>query len=725
MSVLFILLLGAVVLLLGARFYARLIARVLGERADRPTPAMLINDGRDYVPTRTPVVFAHHYASIAGAGPIIGPVLALYYGWGPAVLWILLGGVFFGAVHDYVATHIAVREGGKNLAVVARRYIGRGAFLMMLVLLVALLVLVCAAFLDLSATALTSKVGLGDLGLTTEQSPFRVVDDVYFALPPEQAAAPTPSEDELRQRLREQFALRGRALSDAAALAVVAQGTRWQLSDGQYRYLIERKDDQLVVYEQKAVIGGIASTSVVVITLFSPLLGLLYLKRKTPVWICSLLAVAICALSIWIGLRHPIDLRGLAAAAPFGWEAQQWWKFFLSAYVLISAGLPVWLFLQSRDFINVHILYVGMGCLVVALLTAALRGGGQAAGQTAIPFSNLTQATARLGPVWPVLFVTIACGAVSGFHSLCAGGTTCKQLRSETAARQVGYYAMLLESFLALCVVAAMLVGLSLANYRFYCYPAVDKGNAVLTFAMAVGHSVHSGLGLPVAVGALGGMLLLEGFLVTTLDTAIRLTRYMIEEAWATFFGRYDVFAGRAGHPTPAEAEQQRGAVELTGTGGLSIERPDLDAGQPARPLPTRGAFKLLLRLLGYYWVNSGIAVGLMLLLGWGKGYTILWRIFGSSNQLLAALTLVVATCWLVAKRRPVWYTLIPAMFMLITSLWMLLRELIWKFLPGWPDTAPLAVTAIVVIMVAVGIVVAALRRWARRPLPAAACADG
>ncbi|MCK5269781.1 MAG: carbon starvation protein A, partial [Sedimentisphaerales bacterium] len=149
MIVLAIMLMASLVLLAGARFYAPLIGRVLGEQPERITPAVAVNDGRDYVPTHTAVVFAHHYASIAGAGPIIGPVLAILYGWGPALLWILVGGVLLGAVHDYVATFVTMREGGKNLTIVARRYIGPGSFIMMLVILVAILVLVCAAFLDL------------------------------------------------------------------------------------------------------------------------------------------------------------------------------------------------------------------------------------------------------------------------------------------------------------------------------------------------------------------------------------------------------------------------------------------------------------------------------------------------------------------------------------------------------------------------------------------------
>ncbi len=628
MIVLLIMLAASVVLFLGGRFYAPVIARVLGERADRITPAVAINDGRDYVPTRTPVVFAHHYASIAGAGPIIGPVVAILYGWGPALLWILLGGVFLGAVHDFAATHIAVREGGKNLTVIARRYIGPGAFVMLLILLVALLALVCAAFLDLSATALTSKVSVVTLQLDPTQKLFRVV-----------------------------------------------QG--------------------------EAIIGGIASTSVIVITACSPLIGFLYLKRKWPVWVCSMLAIVICAISILIGLHLPMAVKPLT------------WKLMISGYVLISAGVPVWLFLQSRDFINVHILYVGIVFLIAALVAAALRGGGQTAHAAGIPMNNWSAGSEQLGPGWPVMFVLIACGAVSGFHSLCAGGTTCKQLSSETAARKVGYYGMLLESFLAVCVVCCLIVGLTLKGYQGYCHPEGIKGNPVLTFAMGVGHTAHVGLGLPIASGALGAMLLLEGFLVTTLDTAIRLTRYMIEEGWATFFGRYDVFAAAAQRRAEPVEACQGDAAQVADTVGLSTGKPAPLDDAPGKPaIVTSGLRRWGLTTLRHYWVNSGIAVGLMLLLGLGNGYEVVWKIFGSSNQLLAALALLVATCWLIAHGRPIWYTLLPTLFMLITAITMMVRLLRVNYLPGWPGTAALAITDVLVLAMSFGIIVLAVRRW-------------
>jgi carbon starvation protein len=671
MTVLAVVVLGGLALLLAGRFYAPVIGRVLGERPDRMTPAVAKNDGRDYVPTRTPVVFAHHYASIAGAGPIIGPVIAIYFGWLPAVIWIVLGGIFLGSVHDYTATHIAVREGGKNLTVVARRYIGPTAFLLLLFLLIAMLLLVCAAFLDLSAKALTSKVELEHLGLGADQTLFRVENG-------------------------------------------------------------------------KAIIGGIASMSVVVITLMSPLVGYLYLKRKVSVWLCSLLAIGICTVSIFVGLQLPIAVSGLT------------WKLAIGAYVLIAAGLPVWLFLQSRDFINVHLLYVGILLLMVSLIAAALRGGGASATPEAIPMSNWANASAHFGPGWPVLFVTIACGAVSGFHSLCAGGTTCKQINNEMGARRVGCYAMLLESFLALCVVGCLMVGLSLTGYQHHCHPEVGKGNAILTFAIAVGNTVHLGLGLPVAAGTLGAMLLLEGFLVTTLDTAIRLTRYMIEEGWATFFGKYDVFAEHlkdaqpsspattsqaatlrsdaawaetiSATDSPAAPELSRTtrttesahSVEIAGAGGLTAERPVLRETRdlPAEPIPTSGAFRFLLLTLRHYWVNSGIAVGLTLLIALGVGYNKIWPVFGAANQLLAAIALLVASCWLATRRRAVVYTLLPALFMLVTSLWMLIRSLVidvnrWLHPEvGGAPNMPLLVTEVLVVLLAVGLLVLTTKRW-------------
>jgi len=317
------------------------------------------------------------------------------------------------------------------------------------------------------------------------------------------------------------------------------------------------------------------------------------------------------------------------------------------------------------------------------------------------------------------MFITIACGAVSGFHSLCAGGTTCKQLANEQAARKVGYWAMLLESFLAVCVVCCLIVGLSLGTYKSYCYPAAGSGNAVLTFAMAVGHTVHLGLGLPVAAGALGAMLLLEGFLVTTLDTAIRLTRYMIEEGWGMFFGRYDVFA-RPVEATGVLAEGSGSSsprIEPVGAGGLAVsESPVRYAKSATVAIPTKGVKRAVLQFLQFYWVNSGIAVGLMLLLGLTNGYSVVWKIFGSANQLLAALALWVGTIWLMSKGRQYWFAMVPAVFMFITSMTMLVRLLVKNYIPGWQagrtGMAALLIADAIVLSMTVGILLVTLKNW-------------
>ncbi len=595
MLILLILLAAGVVLIGGGRFYSRFLARSIGEDVSRMTPAVAKADGRDFVPTPTPVVFAHHFASIAGAGPIVGPVLAVVYGWLPAVLWVLLGGVLIGAVHDYLATYIATREGGQSIATITRRILGKDAFVAMTLFLVVLLALVCAAFLNFSATALTSMLPFDRLELRLDQSVFRVEGG-------------------------------------------------------------------------KVVIGGIASMSVIIITAVAPLLGWLYLKKRLPVWICSLLAIAICAVSITVGLFHPVafpqqtELFGLSIAGT------QIWILILSAYVLVAAGLPVWVFLQSRDFINVHILYVGMAVLLVTLLVGGVRGGLPDEPLEAV---NIQQGAEVLGPFWPGMFIVIACGAVSGFHSLCAGGTTCKQLTSERAARRIGYNGMLLESFLAVCVIAALMLGAGKMDYIADVHPELlsieGTSNAVLGFAMALGNAGKLAFGAPIAVGALAGMVLLEGFLVTTLDTAIRLTRYLIEEIWRTFFGQYDVYA------PPVAAQEAgdwgRGDATPAGAEGLPIAPPGAPSeSEPAFPKATTGPLRAFLKLTRQYWFNSGLAVALTLAFALSGGQRALWDIFATSNQLLAAMVLSLAALWLLRNGRRFWFALIPAIFMLATT---------------------------------------------------------
>ena len=641
MTVLWIMLIAVVVLSVGGSVYSRFIARSVGEDPSRATPAMIKPDGRDFVPTPTPIVFAHHFASIAGAGPIIGPVIAIIYGWLPALLWVLLGGIFIGAVHDYLATYMTTREGGQSVATIARRILGKDVFIAFTIMLVVMLALVCAAFLNASATALTSMLPFSRIDLPKDQTLFRVVGE-------------------------------------------------------------------------KVVIGGIASMSVIVITVVAPVLGWCYIKKKVSVWKCSLLAIGICTASIATGIFFPIhfpekmQILGLSLTGP------GLWKLILSGYVLLAAGVPVWIFLQSRDFINVHILYVGMAMLLLTLIVAGARGAGV---EDPIPAINFAQGAAAKGPPWPMLFILIACGAVSGFHSLCAGGTTCKQIKSEPAARRIGYYGMLLESFLAVCIIAVLMVGTSRSHYITDVHPSLlglsGKANPILGFAMAVGNAGRLAWGVPVAVGALAGMVLLEGFLITTLDTAIRLTRYLLEEVWRTLFDGFDVFSAPVAQGE-VQAQWPAGERVPAGSDGIPVA-PDLSESPPAAtpPRTTTGLFRAVLMLMRAYWFNSGIAVVLMLGFALGGGVGALWGIFATSNQLLAALVLSLASLWLLRKGKRFMFALIPAVAMLVTTsaaLILLLR----KYSSSEQFNGTLLAADLVIMLITGYLLIAGIREAAR-----------
>ena len=550
-------------------FYVKLISKFIGINPQQITPAVKINDGRDYVPTATPVVFAHHFASIAGAGPIIGPVIALIYGWGPAWLWILVGGIFFGAVHDFTALFVSVRENGKSIAEVARKCLGTAGFIMVISFTIVMLILVNATFLNASSTALTSVIDRIQLGLDKDQIFFRWADET----------------------------------------------------------------------KKNVVIGGIASMSVIVITSFAPLIGYFYIKKRISVVKCSVFAILICVVSVVVGFFIPVSLNPLH------------WMIIISLYTIIAAGVPVWIFLQSRDFINVHLLYIGMGLLFIGIVSCSINGI-----EIHFPANNVQEGISKVGFIWPGLFITIACGAISGFHALCAGGTTSKQIKSETATYKIGYYGMLLESFLALCVIITVIIGINIFQYKELVLPVENskfQSNPILAFALALGHTLNTGLGLPVSFGILFGMLLLEGFIVTSLDTAVRLNRYLFEELWRVIFK----------HPP---------------------------------------------KLLCHYWVNSGLATGLMFGLAYTNTVNTLWSIFGTTNQLLAALTLIIVSFWLLSKKKRIWFTTIPAIFMIVTTITMLFVLLVTRFIPQGNVT--LIIADLVLLGLSSGIVIISIK---------------
>jgi len=575
MNILIFLLIGVGFFIIASHFYGGALERFLGVDEKRPTPAVAINDGRDYVPTKTHVLFAHHFSAIAGAGPILGPTMALLYGFVPAWLWIILGGVFIGAVHDFTALFVSMREQGKSMAEIARKTLGQKGFILFIFFTLVMVLLVTSAFLSATAISLTSKWPIEKLGLSPDQTLLRVV--------------PGPKGESL------------------------------------------------------GVIGGIASTSVIVITLFSPILGYLIYRKGMRVGIAYPLAAAVCIGSVILGVYEPVVLK------------PEIWMVILSIYVLFAAGVPVWVILQPRDFINVQILYAGVIGMALALLVSGASGL-----RISIPAFNVQEGVRTLGYLWPMLFITIACGAVSGFHALVATGTTTKQIRSERDARRIGYNAMLLESTLSLCVILALGSSLLFSDYRDIVWPAdpAVKSNPILAFSLAIGSLLRSSFSIPPAFGAIFGILLVEGFVITTLDAAVRINRYLFEELWNI------VFKGRI----------------------------------PA--------------LLRHYWFNSGLAVILMFILAFFNAFSTLWPIFGTGNQLLAALSLIAISVWLTNAGKSAVFTLLPAIFMVVTTM----ASLVILFQAYLEKGMRMLMTADVVLLVmSLGVVAIAVRTYILR----------
>lgn len=522
--------------------YAGYIAKKIGLDEKIKTPAIRYADDRDFVPTKTQVLFGHHFASIAGAGPIIGPTIALLYGYAPVWLWIVLGTIFFGAVHDFTALFVSVRENGRSLAEVAGKVLGKSGFILFILFTIIMIVLVTSAFLGLTTKALTSLVVISDLG--------------------------------------HDFGL------------------------------IKTIEKQGVVYGR---IGGIASTSVIFMTLCAPLIGFLICKKKINNYLATLIASLVSVLSLAIGFLFPITFD------------PNLWMVILAIYSFLAAAIPVWIILQPRDFTNVHILYLGIVLLVTGIIMAGLQGDALHIPKYNVAFAN---AHPGLGYIWPVLFITVACGAISGFHALIAGGTSSKQISSEKRIRLVGYGAMLLEGLLAVCVIIAVAGGLSYSQYLMIVFPpGLTGSNPILAFALGVGNILYSGLMIPKVFGTVFGILMVEGFVITSLDTAVRLNRYLFEELWRVVF--------------------------------------------PRAP-----------RFFHSFWFNSGLSVAIMLFLAFTNAYITIWPIFGTANQLLAALALIAITAWLMLYKKPAWFTFIPAVFMLVTTVFSLLMLLMTKYLP-------------------------------------------
>jgi len=571
MNVAVVLIIAVVLFFLAYRFYARFIAKLFDENDNQPTPACALQDDRDYVPTQPVVLFGHHFASIAGGGPIIGPTVAVIFGFLPVWLWAVVGTIFIGAVHDMTVLFASIREKGKSVAEIAKESLGNTGFFLFISFAILMLILLTSAFLGLTAVSLTSLVPVD-----------------MMRLDPNHALVKT------------------------------------HLDKGVF----------------VAHIGGISSTSLMIITGFAPVLGWLVYKKGLNIIVATLLAIMVCIGSIVVGMQHPVMLD------------PDLWMIILCFYTLIAAGIPVWIILQPRDFTNSFLLYMGVAALFIGGIAAGMKGVTFAA-----PAFNLAGGSAKLGPLWPFLFITVACGAISGFHALVAGGTSSKQVSKESHVKKIAFGGMLLEGLLAIGVMIAVGCGILFGDYMNIAFPTAAgvKANPILAFAIGVGGLLDKALGIPPVYGTVFGILMVEGFIITTLDTAIRLERYLLEELWQVLF-------------------------------------------------------KNVPKIMKSYFFNAFLCVVLMYILAYTNAFAAIWPIFGSANQLLASLALIAVSAWLAKRKKTAWFTVLPAIFMMITTLYSLVSLLVHKYLPK--SNYALAVTDVALMILSIGVIVLALRSW-------------
>ena len=495
----------------GYRAYAqRLDRELIRPESSRETPAIKQNDGVDYVPSKPLVLFGHNFASIAGAGPVIGPIIAMHhFGWAITLVWIVLGSVFIGAVHDYLTLMVSVRNRGSSIADIAEKTMGHRAKAVFAIFLILAMLLVIAVF------------------------------------------------------------------GVVAAKTLIAQPE--------------------MVFPTFAIIP------------VSIILGWCIYKKNFSLKIASTIAVLAVIVNIYIGFKVPLPLPGEGV---MGLSPLIFWFVVLMVYAGVASILPVQKLLQPRDYLSTFILFGSMSLGIIALIWVA-------PGLNTPAWRGMVSEVQ--GPVWPMLFVLVACGAISGFHSLVAGGTTSKQLADETQGKAIAYGGMLTEGVVA--VVTVLMVGgglywvapegggVDMAQLGFR--ETLQSGGWIMAFGNGYGNVVHQMLPtLSFTLASMIAVLALNTFVLTTLDTAMRITRFLVQEALGN---------------------------------QISIFR-------------NKYVVTVVVMVAAYLIGASG---------GWQK----IWPVFGATNQLIAAMALFVVATWLMAVKRPTHYVLYPAVFMMVTTI--------------------------------------------------------
>ena len=513
--------------ILGYLIYGKFIERKIKPNDRTKTPAVTKKDGIDYAPASQPFLLGHHFASIAGAGPVIGPILAIsYFGWLPVVLWIALGSVFIGAMHDYLSLIVSVRNKGKGVANITKDYLGKKSGLIFGIMILIMLILIITVFSVSAAESISNK-------------------------------------------------------------------------------------PQLII-------------PLITITLVSLIVGFLVEKLKWNYKLLTCVAIIIISLSLWFATIYQINfllnqttIKILLITIIMG-------------YATLASVLPVWVLLRPRDYLSAiqMLLIIALGFISILITQPTINAPHYIA---STPF-----------PLWPILFITVACGAVSGFHGLVSSGITSKQLTKESHGRSIGYGGMLLESVLALLVITVVIAGISWTDPQGFHF-TLQKGWIIL-FATGFGNLVGS-LGIPLITTTLAGLLgafMVNQFILTSIDSSTRLSRFVLSE---NLFPRL------------------------------------------------KNRFLTAFIIIVPAWI-----------LAITNSYQSLWRLFGSSNQLIAAITLITITSYFVQKKMKVTFILLPALFVLITTVAALAYMI---FRPqGFLQTGNIFLTLIATTMMLLGVII-------------------
>ncbi|WP_240512009.1 carbon starvation CstA family protein [Paludifilum halophilum] len=525
---------------LGYRFYSKFLAeKVFRLDPDFQTPAHQFRDGVDYLPTNKFVLWGHHFSSVAGAAPIVGPAIAVIWGWGPALLWVVLGTLFFAGIHDFGTLWASVRNKGKSVGVITNRVIGSRAKGLFLLIIFFLLLLVNAVFAVVIANLFT-------------QFPASVLP-YWLQIP-------------------------------------------------------------------------LAMT-----------IGYLVYKRGFPLFWPSIVGLLLLFAFIFLGASAPVNLPETIAGMPM----TGWWVIVMLLYGAIASRLPVWLLLQPRDYINSHMLFLGLGVLYLGLFITQPEFNA--------PFLN-DQVPEGTPPLVPLLFVTIACGAISGFHGLVSSGTSSKQLDKETDARFVGYFGAMGEGLLALIAIMATAAGFAGINQWQEHYGAWETASSGGTAAFVTGAGqLISGLGISSAIGTTFISIMIVAFAATTLDTSMRLQRFILSEI------------GEQYHLAPLKNRNTGTVVAFLSCVVLAF------LADPSNP---------------------------------GQGGMVLWPLFGTTNQLTAGLSLIILTLLLWKWGRQYLVALVPLIFVVGMTAWSMVISIMDYIEQGKT------------LLVVVGVMILALNGW-------------